>query len=522
MHTSIAQERSQGARQMYADCMKLSRIALLLVLFAVPVARSQAPGAPAAADSSAEGTIDKPLASTLPADASVPQTIELRGKTLKYTATVGTLPVKNVEGKPVGEVVFTSYIVDGPNRPVTFAFNGGPGAASVYLNLGAIGPKRVNFGAEGQGPSDPATLLDNPGTWLDFTDLVFIDPIGTGFSQSLVKEADTKKLFYGPDQDIAYLSKIVYDWLVKNGRLESRKYIVGESYGGYRGPRLTSYLQSQIGVGMNGLVLVSPAMAPEAGSPDISPVPWMMTLPSIVAANYERKGMLTDANMAAVIDYTRGEYAEDLLKGTSDPQATPRIVKKVTELTGLDPTFVKQSGGRLETQAFLREEFRETGKLGSRYDPNVTAYDPFPYNPTQETGDPILLSIIAPTTTAMVDWVTRTVGWKTDARYNALSDAVNEAWDRAGGRGAFQGSASASDLRVAVATDPNLRVVIAHGWADLSCPFMGSVLTVSQVPIMGDPTRVTVHEYPGGHMFYARLNSSLALRQDVMEMVNKH
>ena len=458
----------------------------------------------------------------LPADAHVEQSIQLDGKTLHYTATVGTLAVRDSKGALSGEVVFTSYIMEGKDRPVTFAFNGGPGAASVYLNLGAIGPKKVAFGAEGQSPSDPATMTDNPGTWLDFTDLVFIDPIGTGFSRSLVPMDDAKREFYGPDQDIAYLSKCVYDWLVKNGRLESRKYIVGESYGGYRGPRLTAYLQSEIGVAVNGLVLVSPALAPQSGSQDISPIPWMLTLPSIVAANYERQGKLTNENMAAVIDYTRGEYAEDLLKGNSDPAATPRLVKKVTELTGLDPTFVKESGGRLETQAFLREEFRETGKLGSRYDPNVTAYDPFPYNPTQETNDPILLSIIAPTTTAMVNWVTQTVGWKTDARYNALSSEVARAWDRTSRNGAFAGSASATDLRVAVATDPKLRVVIAHGWADLSCPFMGSVLTVSQMPIMGDPTRVQVHEYPGGHMYYARMTSSLALRKDVMEMVSKH
>ena len=481
--------------------------------------RGQRPEAPAAA--SAPGAPAQPMVNPLPPDAHVAQQITFNGKPLKYTATVGTLPVLNAENKPTGEVVFTSYIMDGvPNRPITFAFNGGPGAASVYLNLGAIGPKRVPFGAEGQSPSDPATLTDNPGTWLDFTDLVFIDPIGTGFSRSLVSPAETRTLFYGADQDIAYLSKIVYDWLVKNGRLQSRKYIVGESYGGYRGPRLTAYLQSQIGVGINGLVLVSPALNSTAGSPELSPVPWMLTLPSIVAANYERKGMLSDATMAPVIDYTRTEYAADLLKGNSDPQATPRIVKKVTELTGLDPTFVKQSGGRLETQAFLREEFRETGKLGSRYDPNVTAYDPFPYAPTQETQDPILLSIIAPTTTAMVDFVTRTVGWKTDGRYNALSNDVARAWDRSGG--AFSGSSSANDLRIAVATDPKLRVVIAHGWADLSCPFMGSVLTVSQMPIMGDPTRVQVHEYPGGHMYYARTASSLALRKDVQEMFSKH
>ncbi len=268
-------------------------------------------------------------------------------------------------------------------------------------------------------------------------------------------------------------------------------------------------------------MLVSPALNSSAGDANLSPIPWMMTLPSIAAANYERKGKLSNETMAPVIEYTRGEYAEDLLKGNSNPESTPRLVKKVTELTGLDPTFVKESGGRLETQAFLREEFRETGKLGSRYDPNVTAYDPYPYAPAQETNDPILLSIIAPTTTAMVDWVTRTVGWKTDEKYEALSNTVARSWER-GGAGAFSGNASANDLRVAVATDPKLHVLIAHGWADLSCPFMGSVLTVSQMPTMGDPTRVQVHMYPGGHMYYARLGSSAALRKDVMEMFSKH
>ena len=127
---------------------------------------------------------------------------------------------------------------------MTFALNGGPGARRrVYLNLGAIGPKHIAFGDEGDSPSDPATLTDNPGTWLDFTDLVFIDPIGTGFSRSLVAEDQTKKLFYSTDNDIHYLSRIIYDWLVKNERLRSRKYLVGESYGGFRGPRITHYLQ---------------------------------------------------------------------------------------------------------------------------------------------------------------------------------------------------------------------------------------------------------------------------------------
>ena len=191
--------------------------------------------------------------------------MQLNGKTLHYTVTVGALPVRDKDGKTAGEVVLTAYTVEGENRPVTFAMNGGPGASSVYLNFGAIGPKHLQAGNEGDSPSDPAVLTDNPGTWLDFTDLVFIDPVGTGFSRAEVPEADAKKLFYSTTPDIEYLSRIIYDWLVKNDRLGSKKYLVGESYGGFRGPRVTHYLQSQLGVAMNGAVLVSPYLNPSNG-----------------------------------------------------------------------------------------------------------------------------------------------------------------------------------------------------------------------------------------------------------------
>jgi carboxypeptidase C (cathepsin A) len=147
----------------------------------------------------------------------------------------------------------------------------------------------------------------------------------------------------------------------------------------------------------------------------------MLTLPSITAAHLERENKLTPQAMADVIAYTRGEYATTLLKGRSDPDASQKMIQRVTELTGLDPAFVKYSGGRLETGAYLREVFREQGKLGSVYDSNVTSFDPFPFSPEQRANDPILAAMIAPMTTAMVDFVTRTVGWKVDARYNALS-----------------------------------------------------------------------------------------------------
>jgi carboxypeptidase C (cathepsin A) len=464
---------------------------------------------PAAPDAASSDGFQLP---PLPADAHVTQSASVDGRTLKYTVTVGSLPVRDDKGKTTGEVVFTAYTMAGKERPVTFALNGGPGASSVYLNLGAIGPKRVNFGVEGDNPSDPATLHDNPGTWLGFTDLVFIDPVGTGYSRALVDDKEATKQFYSTDSDIQYLSRIVYDWLVKNGRMSSRKYLVGESYGGFRGPRITEYLQTRLGVAMNGVVLLSPYLDPAASDDEnVSPLPWMLTLPSIAAAHLEREHKLSAAAMAPIIEYTRGEYASDLMRGRSDPQATDRVVKKVTEVTGLDPLFVKRSGGRIETQAYLREVYRAEGKLGSRYDSNVTAWDPFPYAPHQQTGDPILNGIIAPTTTAMVNFVTQTVGWKYDGRYNALSYEVNKLWheDEDANKG------SVSQLREAVANDPGLRVLIAHGWDDLSCPFMASVLIVDQMPAMGDPTRVQVKNYPGGHMFYARADSQAALTGDV-------
>jgi carboxypeptidase C (cathepsin A) len=499
--------------------MKTTFLSAFIVAGSTSLMVAQAPTAPAPAQAKPAEHATESLP-PLPPDAHVEQSIQLNGKTLKYTATVGTLPVYGTDGKKSADVVFTSYIVEGRDRPVTFAFNGGPGAASVYLNLGAIGPKHASFGDEGDSPSDNVGLSDNPGTWLDFTDLVFIDPVGTGFSRSYLNAGETKRQFYSTDNDIHYLSRVVYDWLVRNQRFTSKKYLVGESYGGYRGPRITHYLMTQLGVGLNGVVLVSPYLNPtieENG--DLSPMPWIVTLPSIAAAHLERQHKLTPAAMADVVAYARGEYAQDLLKGRSDPQATARIVKRLTELTGLDEQFVRRAGGRIEIGAYLREVEREHGKLGSVYDSNVTSFDPFPFAPSQRTNDPLLESIVAPTTMGMVDFVTRTVGWKVDARYNALSFEVNSAWDR---DSASLRQGAVPDLRQAVAADPKMRVLIAHGWNDLSCPFMGSVLTVDQMPLMGEPTRVQVREYPGGHMFYSRPDSRAAFKKDVQEMFATH
>jgi carboxypeptidase C (cathepsin A) len=465
------------------------------------------------------GDKDKIDLPAFPADATVKQVTHVAGKTLSYTATVGSLPVRDDKGKKIAEIVFTAYTLDGPRdpkRPITFAFNGGPGAASVYLNYGAIGPKRIQFGAQGDSASDPSTLIDNPGTWLDFTDMVFIDPVGTGYSRSLVDEAQTKKDFYQVKEDVAYLSRIVFDWLVKNGRMASPKYVVGESYGGFRAPAIAHYLQGQLGVGPSGVIMVSPFLDAHSGvAGDISPLPWIVNLPSMTAANYERQGKTLSPELLAEVEtYARGEFAVDLMKGQADPAALARVVDNVTKYTGLDPALVKRMGGRVDTQTFLRELYRGTGKLASVYDSNVTTWDPYPWANTQQAGDPILDAIIAPTTSAAVEFMTHTVGWKVEGRFNALSYAVGNAWEA----NWFNTAESVTDLRQAAAADAKMKVLIVHGYDDLSCPFFASRLIVDQMPRMGDPGRVKLNLYPGGHMFYSRPDSMAAFRRDVMTL----
>ena len=491
------------------------------VLAAAAPAWAAEPARPEAAKAEVKKDADVGDLPPFPADAHITQVTHVAGKTLNYTATVGSLPVRDEKGKKIAEVVFTAYTLDGPHdsatRPVTFAFNGGPGAASVFLNLGAIGPKRLQFGAAGDASSDPAQLQDNPATWLDFTDLVFIDPVGTGFSRSLVSEDETKKRFWAVKPDIEYLSRIVYDWLLKNERMRSPKYIVGESYGGFRGPRITHYLQTTMGVGVNGVVLVSPYLDSEmwTGS-GFSPMGWVDSLPTLAAANYERQGKpLTPETLAEVETYARGEFVVDLLKGAQDQAAVGRIVERVGHFTGLDPVLLKRWGGRIDNFAVQREIYRDQGRIGAWYDSNVTAWDPFPWSPDQQSEDPILASVVAPTTQGMVDFVTRVAGWKYEGRYFTLNEAVGEAWEN-GHR--IAGIESVTDLRQAVALDPKLKVLIVNGYDDLACPYFASKLIVEQMPRMDGQGRVQARAYPGGHMFYNRPDSGAAFRRDVMSL----
>ena len=498
--------------------LPLACLASLLVAAAVPALaadKTSEPKASEAKDQAKDAAKPDTDLAPFPAPKSVKQSAVIGGRRIDYLATVGAIPVKDEKGKVTGEVVYTAFTVPGrgASRSVTFAFNGGPGAASVFLDLGAIGPKKVAFGAQGDAPSDPAVLHDNPNSWLDFTDLVFIDPIGTGFSRSRVDDDQTKKLFFKSDEDIHYLGRVVYDWLLRNDRMTSRKYLVGESYGGYRVPRLAYYLQTQLGVGISGMTMVSPYLDPPAiGEADaLSPLPWMINLPAMAAGHLERQGKPLDETALAPIElYDRTQFVQDFLAGPQDKAATDRLSARVADLTGLDPVLVRRMNGRVDVATYLREIRRNQGLIGSAYDSNFTSYDPFPASADARYNDPLLTTLIAPTTSAMVDFVTNQVGWKVEARYYALSFEVNQKWDR------DDSDNPVTDLRKAIAIDPKMAVNIVHGWDDLSCPYFGSQLIVAQMPTYGVPNRVRLHMYPGGHMFYARTDSGAALRRDIM------
>jgi carboxypeptidase C (cathepsin A) len=486
----------------------IAPIAAGLVAIALP-ASAHADNAAAAPEPQSSAVVPLPSAKT------VRRSIELHGRKLSYFVTAGALPVHNADGALIGEVAYTSYVREGNKgrtRPVTFAMNGGPGASSVFLNFGAMGPKHLRFGNEGDSASSPPTLTDNPESWLDFTDLVFIDPIGTGYSRTLLDDGKSVEQFYETDADIRYLSRFVHDWLVMHSRVASPKYLAGESYGGFRVPQMIQFLRTELGIGIAGGVLISPFLDSGAElDPTFSPIPWAVTLPGMAAANLERQGTLDAAHMAPVIDYARGQFLRDLVAGQSDPSATARLVQNVTRFTGLDSAFVKQSGGRVTVNAFLREAHRSEGRFGSDIDSNFTAIDPDPQSYVLNAGDPIVESVIAPATSAMVDYLRGDIGWKVGAPYFAINGDVGNrfVWHGANGE-----KVDSQVLRRLLAIDPKLRLLIAHGWSDLSTPFMASQMLVDQLPPAIDPAQVEVKEYPGGHMFFTRPASLTALHDD--------
>lgn len=498
---------------MHFAIRRLTIASLVLGCLAMP-ARGQelANTPPVRADAPKDAPREPPQ---LPSEQTTRHMLELPGRTLKFSATAGAIRLRSDANEPQADVAFIAYQLDGADRttrPITFVFNGGPGMASGWLQAGAIGPWRIAIGGANGVPSGSPVPQPNADTWLDFTDLVFIDPPGTGYSHILGKGDAARRRFWSVSGDIDALAETVRRWLDHADRIVSPKYILGESYGGFRGPRLVRALQSDHGVGITGMVLISPLLDVHVVSGYNDPLGWADKLPSEVAAARALHGPVTRADLADVEQYAETGYLSDMMRGFHDAAAVARVTDRVAGLTGIDRAIVARGGGRLDRDVFLHELERAQGRVGSVYDATVTRSDPFPREPLSEYPDPILEGLKAPITEAMVSIYTDQLNWRPEGVYRLANNDAFKQWNWGRGMGRPE---SLSYLQSALALDPRLHVLVAHGLFDLVTPYFTTVRELNQLPDAASAERVRLAVYPGGHMFYTEDASRAAFREAV-------
>ncbi len=443
-----------------------------------------------------------------PERAGATLTINVRGQRVRYAATVEALPLRDPEGNVVARASVTSYSLVGGDprtRPITVAYNGGPGSASAALNLMALGPRRLLRVDDG---GNAVETVANQESWLPFTDLVFIDAIGTGFGRPTVQSAEARTLFYNVAGDAKWMANAIYQWLLQNGRVASPKYIVGESYGGFRTPLVALNLQDVAPV--DGIVMISPLTntAVRNGADVLtSPVPWIVNLPTIAAGHLAKAGKSLDVVMPEIERYARTDYAVDLLAGWNDA-ALRRMSIKLADFTGLPEAYLEAVGSRLDAHAALRRIDGDSHRLAPFYDIRNDIVDPFPWIDGGHFEQ--LASADTPLSqSAMAEYYHRTFGWSPAINYLLFNPEVNATFDWGSGTE----RENLSELRVLLAKNRRMRVLIAHGYFDLGTPYYGSALAVATVPPELAANRIALRVYPGGHMFYEVDSSRTAFTQ---------
>ena len=447
----------------------------------------------------------------LPADAVTEHTIDIPGGKLAYTATAGTLSLFDQSGERLAAIYYTAYVAnnaEAANRPVTFAFNGGPGAASAYLNLGLVGPRILEFPG-----NDAATarLQDNPQTWLSFTDLVLIDPVGTGWSRPA--KADGGSAFYGVRQDAQTLAKTIALYLGKNGRGNSPKYLLGESYGGFRAAKVAQALQRDQGIMVSGIVMVSPLF--EGGlifGGSRFALGAALQLPSLAAAELERKGTFSKEAQAEAERFAFTEYLTALAGPRPSGDAARNFYQRVAQITGLPEDVVTKSRGFIR-DAYVKHLRSAEGKIVSRYDATFEVADPFPEQETARGPDPLLDGLTRAYGGAFANYARDELGFKSEMTYILLSPDISGKWDW--GEGSGRGTASVTDdVRELLSLIPSFRLLVAHGYSDMVTPYAVSRYVLDHLPPIGDPSRTQLSLYRGGHMFYIDPDSRKAFSAD--------
>jgi len=450
----------------------------------------------------------------LPSDSVTEHVLEARTRKIPYTATAGMLPIFDQSGERKAAIFYTAYVArdaEAATRPVTFVFNGGPGAASVYLHLGLVGPKVLDFGPSGRDGA-ASRLRDNPDSWLDFTDLVLIDPPGTGWSRAA--KADDKS-FYGVRADAQLMAKVIALYLSRNGRSASPKYLLGESYGGFRAAKVAHTLQQEQGTVVSGTIMVSPLIEGGYvfGGGDRYSLGCALQLPSIVAAELERSHAFTPEALAEAERFARSDYLATLAGPAPKGEAAQAFYGRVAKMTGLPGDLVARSRGCVRN-AYLKHRRESQGELLSLYDATFAAPDPYPESDGRRGADPVLDGFTRALGGAFVGYARGELGVKTDVTYAVLNGEVSGKWEWEHGSRGSPPSVT-DDIREFLSLNPSFRLLVIHGYADLVTPYGVSRYVLDHLPDFGEADRVALKVYPGGHMFYFAERARLDFTKDV-------
>jgi carboxypeptidase C (cathepsin A) len=466
-----------------------------------------------------------------PASSATRHQITIDGKVVKYTATTGWYILKDPKDQPIARFGYTAYTLDGvkslSQRPVTFAYNGGPGSSSIWLHMGVMGPRRVVVNDGTFSPPPPAQVVDNAYSPLDVTDVVMIDPVGTGFSKPLgdAKPAD----FQGVDEDVKSVAQFIKKYVSENGRWASPKYLLGESYGGMRSAGLAYYLQSNEGMNFNGIVLVSPFLNAETGIDgggiDIAHVAYFPTL----AATAWYHNLIAN-KPAAVADYlqevekfARVEYAPALAQGYLLPEADKKaIAAKLARYTGTTQDYWERADLRVSHPQFLQELQRSnrlvSGRIDSRFvGPAVDALA------EEMDYDPFFPAISPAYTAAFLDYLHEDLKFGRDEEYMVAAFEIEWSWKhKPPGRNGWMSPVpnTVPDLAMAMTMNPGLHVLVLQGYYDLATPFLATKMDLEHLNITAEARkRIQLDFFDAGHMMYVHEPSLRRFRSDVVNFV---
>lgn len=452
--------------------------------------------------------------------------ISIDGKTIHYTAKAGHLLMYDDKGYEKAKIFYIAYVkkdVQAPSsRPVTFSFNGGPGSSSVWLHMGALGPKRVLMTDEGLSTPPPFEVVDNKYSWLGETDLVFIDPVETGFSRPA--EDVEKKEFTGYEEDIKSVGDFIHRFLTQNARWNSPKYLVGESYGTTRAAGLSGYLQDRHGIFLNGIVMISAVMnfqtlAFSSGND----LPYALFLPSFAATAYYHSKIDSTRFpefvpfLEGVEEFVENEYIVALMKGDQLSETEKQsIAARLSSYTGLSEEFILSNHLRIDTRSFTKELLRDEGKTVGRFDGMVTGVDFKTAGDSYDYDPSYYRSVYGAYTMAINDHLKRELDFNnTDMVYEILTGNVHP-WNY--GRASNRFLDNSHTLRNAIHKNPHLKVLICNGYTDLATPYFATEYTVNHM-FLNDALRdnISMTYYNGGHMMYTLESELQKLTEDVKQ-----